>query len=317
MTPAETLLKKIDGHDKIRISAEGAITDFANHLSWLMQRHVKKSYKKEYLVSWVFSTKQSFEKKSEADGYCRANLVVAKLCFDSLVNNIQGNHTKPQYKDLMRYHELVRDFIHDLKPIAEYLERQKNPTYTFFHGHKSYSVHTWEVFRISQQLAVQSAFRNQYLHFDHKTARIVSVFVLRQALEAKFFRLVAVEIYNKTGDTPRLKHLFHYDFIEKNNSYFDFKAVTFLILKKIYQWCNDIVHRVYLPLAWEVDYAQQICQGLFFPLKTPASTHWSINNAVEINKCDQMQSAFIDHFCSEYDHGIWACEPIKPEAMCI
>jgi hypothetical protein len=186
-----------------------------------------------------------------------------------------------------------------------------------FSGHRTHGVLTLEVFRTSQQLAIQSAFYNQPFHIDHKVSQIASVFVLRQALEEKFFRLVGVEIYDRDGNSPRLRHMFHYDFILANPSYFDFKAVTFRDLRKVYEWCNDVVHRVYHPLAWEINYAHKICRGLFVPLKAEQNARWSINNSVEINNRDEMQSNFIRYFVDYYDHGIWAVEPVEPEAMCI
>jgi hypothetical protein len=176
---------------------------------------------------------------------------------------------------------------------------------------------TLEVFNASRQLSRQSAFYGQPFRMDHKAAQIASVFILRQALESKFFRLVGVEIYDRNGNSPKLRHMFHYDFILANASYFNFRTVTFRDLRKVYEWCNDVVHRVYHPLAWEIDYAHKVCRGLFNPLRPEQNTRWSINNAVEINDRDGMQGNFIQHFVDNYDHGIWTIEPLEPEAMCI
>ena len=269
------------------------------------------------MVAWVFGAKRSFAKKSEADGYCRANLVVAKQCFDRLVGEIRGSNARVRFADLMRYEKILRDYVFDLKPVAEYLERQKNADYVFFRGAKSYHVHTWEVFLLSRQLAIQSVFKNSGVSMDHKTAQIASVFVLRQALEAKFLRLIGVEIFDRNGDTPKLRHLFHYEFIVKHLPYFNFKAVAFADLKKIYGWCNDVVHRVYQPLAWEIEYGQAICGGLFNSQRTQPAVGWSINNAVEIVNRDQMQGEFMEHFSKSYDHGMWGLAVFDPEAVCV
>jgi len=93
-----------------------------------------------YLISWVFGVKRSFEQRSEANGYCRSNLAVAKDCFDDLVAEIRGNNSTIRYKDLIRYQNIVRDYIFDVKPIAEHLERQRNPNYLIFSGHRSHGV---------------------------------------------------------------------------------------------------------------------------------------------------------------------------------
>jgi len=320
MNSAQILLDKIGPHPSKaskRISANKAVEDFANHLDWLCSRHVKKSYNQSYLVGWVFGTKRTFNKKSEADGYCRANLLVANRCFKDLLVQMRGGRVKITSKSLQNYSEIVRSYVFDLKPVAEHLERQKDKDYVLFVGWQNYGVHTWEVFRVSRQLAIQSAFRGQLFHMDFKTSQIASVFVLRQALEAKFFRLVGVEIYNKDGDSPKLRHMFHYDFIVSHPHYFTFRHVAFTDLKKIYEWCNDVVHHVYHAVAWELDFAHEICKGLFNPVSVPPGSGWSINNAVEIKKVDDMQHEFMRHFVVSYHHGIWAIEAASPEALCI
>jgi hypothetical protein len=137
-----------------------------------------------------------------------------------LLKDLRRPSQKISYTLLKRYTEIITDYLSDLKAIAEHLERQKHPDYTFFRGGKNYGVHTWEVFRLSRQLAIQSAFRGLPFHVDHKTSQIASVFVLRQALEQKFEPLIAVRIYNSSGQTPRLRHDVHYDFIANNPYYF-------------------------------------------------------------------------------------------------
>jgi hypothetical protein len=167
---------------------------------------------------------------------------------------------------------------------------------------------------LSRQLAVQSAFRDNPIGIDHRVGQLTSIFVLRQALEAKFERLVGVGIYNKYGDTPRLRHGFHHDFIKTHRQYFNFKAVDFDNLETIYQWCNEVVHRVYVPVVWQISYAHLLYKGLFESISTAPNEKWSINNAVEINNPSAMQTDFMGHFNLAYMHGIWALEAGEPEA---
>lgn len=317
--PALTLFDKIHGSkgsEKAsgRVSADKALSDFADHLKWLASRHVKKTYCEQYLVDGCFGKARALEKLSEVNAYCRTHLTVAGRSFDELLKELRRTSHKISHTILKRYADIVTDYIFDLRGIAEHLERQKDPTYSFLRGEKNYGVHTWEVFRLSRQLAIQSAFRGLPFHVDHKASQIASVFVLRQALEAKFERLIAVHIHNSSGQTPRLRHDFHYDFIANNPSYFTFRSVDFGRLKKIYDWCNEVVHRVYQPLAWQIAFAHSICGGLFNPVRTPPGAGWSIHNSVKINSLSEMQSAFVKHFFDSYEHGIWAVEVGEPEA---
>ncbi len=319
-TPAQNLLGKcltgeIFKKSSPSVSAEKAISEFSDHLKWLKSRHIKKSYSDEYLINSCFGKTRTLNNKDEANAYCRTHLVVAIKSFDELLKELRGNNQSVSHSNLRRYSEVVRDYVYDLKPIAEHLEKRKDPNYVFFSGAKSYHIYTFELFRLSRQLAIQSAFRKLPFHIDHKASQIASVFVLRQALEAKLERLIAVNLYNSTGSGPKLKHGFHYEFIASNPSYFTFNAVNFNFLEKIYEWCNEVVHRAYQPLAWQIAFAHSICGGLFYPINTPPNAAWSIHNAVEITNILEMQSAFINHFNKSYAHGIWAAEAREPEAI--
>jgi len=140
--------------------------------------------------------------------------------------------------------------------------------------------------------------------------------MLRQALEAKFERIVQVIPYNTSGDTPKLKHDFHYSFIKTNVARFQFTSVNFSLLEHIYQWCNVIVHSAVQPFAWQVPYAQETCSGLF--ASGPSRVRgggWSIHGGVRILDKDSMQEAFAKHFCNSYDHGVWCIEYGEPEAV--
>jgi hypothetical protein len=75
----------------------------------------------------------------------------------------------------------------------------------FFIGSKAYGAYSWEVFRLSRQLALQSAYRGLPFHLDHKTSQIAAAFVLRQALECKFTRLIGVGFHDSSLGTPRVR----------------------------------------------------------------------------------------------------------------
>lgn len=321
--PVQSLLDKLSstegnlGKRPTSISSDQVLSDFNDYLKWLVQRHVKKAYSEQYLVSGCFSRTKTFKNSAESNAFCRAHLAVAAQEFEKLLQEMRGKNKNVSPSTFKQYSNIIRDYIFDLRTIVEHLEIQKDKNYSFFKGAKNYHVMTFEVFNLSRQLYAQSIFTKDKRQFERKTSQIASIFVLRQALEAKFERLVGVYISDEFKQTPKLRHGFHYEYIIHNMNYFDFNNVDLINLKKVYDWCHEIVHCVYQPLAWQITYAHSICSDLFFTRPTLPNQNWSINNSVRINNVNDMQQKFAKHFCTSYDHGIWSIDYEKPEAECI
>lgn len=299
-------------------SVNELLGEFSQHLKWLISRHAHgKNYSEEFLIQHCFSRKSTFT-KNEARQFCRAHLIVADKLFDLLLSDMKGGGSVISRKEISKHKEIIKNYIFDLKMIAEWLERQKDPKYIFLNGQKTYGLLTFEVYRFSCQLAFSSTRRNSKLHLDHRAAQICAIFSLRQALEVRFQRIIAVDLVNKYGDTPKLRHDFHYDFIARNPTYFNFRSIEFKNLKKLYDWCNEIVHKMYHPTAWQIEYALTIAGKLFnsLPPATPQSG-WSIHNAVEINNLSKMQQDFVTHFNRWYEHDFWSVTFAKPEAIIV
>lgn len=326
--PVTNLLNKLEPeyrkHRKeIRTPAEQALNDFSDHLQWLVKRHAKESYQEKYLLDGCFAKSRIFKTDAEVNAYCRVHLYVAVLQFQALLKDMTDDNGKIPNKNIKRYATIIREYIFDLKDIAEHLERQKDKDYVFFSGSKSYGVMSWQVFRLSCQLAVQSTLARMKSPIEHRPAQIASIFVLRQALETKFDKLIGVFLHDSNGQSPRIRHDFKYNFIKDNKHFFDFKAANFESLKVVYDWCNEIVHGVYQPFAWQIAYAHQICGGLFWSLETAPGEGWSINNAVEVMGIGNMQAAYVSYFLNEHDKltkndknkVIWVICTREPEAV--
>lgn len=317
-TPAQQLLQKIRPHHgqrPIRRSAIDCLTAFNEHLKWLRDRHLKKSWSDEYIISVAFRKSRKLESAAEEMAYCRVHLKLAVDFFQAMYDEINSNKKKPVAKNLNKYSELITDFIFDLMPIATYLEQKKDPNYEFLRGGKFYGVESFQIFNLSVDLSANSKLSENHPRLDHKTSQIASVFLLRQALEAKFERIVAVSLQDRKGDTPRLKHNFHYDFVKSNIHLYEFNNTNFTSLKTIYEWCSTVVHRPYQPLAWQISYAHHICGPLWH--SGPLNRHggYSVYGGVRILNIDSLRSEFINHFNSSYDHGIWCVNNYAPEAV--
>lgn len=319
-TPARKLLSKIDGDVSgkkvVKDSSHKCIDDVITHLRWLNKRHVKKSYSVEYLASVCFRKEKDFSSEAEFLAFCRINLAVCLKQFENLTSGIYDETTKKiSWKALKNNSSIIRDYLHDIRPIAEYIERKKDPTYSFFEGGKNYGVNSFEIFRMSRQLAYQSAFRKEGMHIDHKVSQITSIFCLRQAMEAKFERIIGIHLHNKYGETPKLRHRFHYDFICDNEEHFIFPNTNFKVIKYIYDWCNGVVHKAYQPYVWQIFYSQELVSGLFGGGALKPTGGSSVNGGVRVKENDEMHGKFIDHFIRSYDHGIWCAMEFRQEAV--
>lgn len=324
VAPVKNLLRKLHPPPSrrygvpVRISAHQVLSDFNDYLQLLVKQNVKKTYQEQYLVSCCFAKSKFLKTDAEVNAYCRTHLYIAAQQFQKLMDEMKGHSGgKISNKIFKIYSEIIREYVYDLKEIVEPLQQKKDQNYEFFSGGKNYGVMSWQVFRLSRQLAVQSRFRFDKSPLEHRTAQIASIFVLRQSLETKFEKLIGVCFHDKNGCPPRLRHDFQYNFIKNHIRFFDFKAVNYDFLRYVYDWCNEIVHVVYQPYAWQIAYAHEICDGLFSPIKTPSGKGWNINNPVEIKHADEMQRAYMEYFVNHYDHGIWAMLTRDPEAVCL
>lgn len=313
------LLDKINAIDNLSKqknshSADTCVKNFLSHLQWLEDRHCKKTWPDEYLVSNCYNRFRWFATDAEASAYCRVNLYIATRQFEKLSKEMINAKGVITHQKLKQYKAIIRDYIFDLKPIAEHLERRKKKEYNFFTGQKNYGLMSWQIFLASRQLAAMSL--DKSIQLDHKASHIAATFMLRQALEAKFERVIHVTLHDKSGQNPKIRHDFNYNFIKDNQNFFAFTAVDFLLLRKIYTWCNTIVHKAIQPLVWQLTYALDISKGLFSDGPLNDNGGWSINGGVRITDTDQMQKSYIEHFCKTYEHGLWCTEQQTPEAVC-
>ncbi len=302
------------------ISIDNAVYDFRSRLEEMKKMHKVGDYTTSELVGQCFGRTKRLKTETERTTYCRSHFALALLCFDNLIKDMRHGSKTISHTILKRYAEIIVDYLFDLKAIIEHLEQRHNLHYVFFEGSSSQTPMTWQIFRLSQQLALQSTFKGSTFHMDHMVTQIASTFVLRQALETKFSRLVGVGFYNSLYASPRLDHSFHYNFIKDNLAAFRSQNVNFALLRKIYDWCNEIVHHAFRPYIWQNAYAHLICRDLFRPVATPPGAAWSINNAVEINDVLAMQSKFIRHFFDSYKDSvhkdvIWCIITWEPEAV--
>ena len=292
-----------------------AVTDFIVHLAAIRDARKKKQWSERYLIDGVFSRARKFNSDAECQIYCRIHLRVAIEQLTALIDELRDPQTGAlSFAALEAWKATITDYIFDLASIVPYLQR-KVPGYVYLRGGKNATVHSWEVYQLAKGLAYQSAHWGKGSALDHKAAQIAAIGVLRQALELRFTRLIAVYPTNKKGKAPKLRHGFHQDFVVDNPAMFRAKGFSISDLRPMYDWCSEIVHLSYQPYAWQSSWALGLAGRLLGSRSAPQNAAWSIANAVEIDDVPAMQTAFEEHFLASYDHGAWQMSRERPEAL--
>jgi hypothetical protein len=297
--------------------AEQAMVDFLAHITMLDRTHNRgKQLTQDRLAEQIFRRSPTFKDDRAAVGYLRYQLRVSLEELTSLDREMRDqNNGSITFAVLSRYSRIIIDYLFDLREILTFLQR-KVPGWTFFKGEKNFGVSSWQVYILARGLASQSTYMDSGSPFDHKTAQIASIFVLRQAMELRFERLIAVYPTDRKGKPPKLKHGFHHEFIAANPQFFQANGFQVKELRHLYDWCSDIVHQAYQPYAWQISMALRRAGDLLRSRPMPTTPAvWSIYDAVLITDVEAMQVAYENHFHATYGHGVWRFTREKPEAL--
>lgn len=262
----------------------------------------------EYVASTVLRKDEDFKSEAEFRQFCKVGLTVATAQLDKLKSDFKAPHLVDEF--VSREHRtLIHDYVFDIKPYAEYLTIKNNGDgFSLFGGGKNYRIESFQFAKLAKSL-----FYNGIAGPELKAVRATSVFALRQSLESKFQRCIGVALWDKHGNSPRLKHGFHVDFILDRDQYFSLPSNMKSILIA-YGWTNGIVHGGYQPLAWQVVYALDVCSSLFSGGAHKNDRGANIHGAIQIHRLDEMRQSFLEHFRVSYDHGQWCVEFETPDA---
>ncbi len=253
---------------KPKVSAKKSLYDFRDYLHDLRTRIISKDYSKNnsYLVGQVFQNVRTLQKESQLNQYLKTNLFIAVEAFDDLIALIERKEKAISARIVTKYHELIWEFIFDLKPFVELLERKKNKNFQFFRGGKIYSNSAVELFKTCESLYWYPCIDHQII--DKKAATNLNLFSLRQSLEIKFRRIFGVfALYNRDLNDIKIRHDFFPTFIAQNLDLIDLPLpnINMNELLKIHDWTNYTIHNGVNPRIWQIHYAIKICQSIFKP----------------------------------------------------
>lgn len=300
--------------------AFGLLSDLFQLLKYIKgikNKHIKKAYDDNHLSRVCFDKKMYFKKQPFLD-YCKVQLIVGVKYFEVLVLEIEAK-IKDKSPDfavsvITIYKDQLYDYIFDFKLPVETLEKKLDPNYIFFSGGKSSATRSADIYRFSKALAYGGTYDENLLRAYHKESQVAAVFVLRQALELKFERILGVVLFDKNGARPKLRHGVHLDFILKNTNLFEFPEFDFTLLSDVYNWCSGVVHQGFQPLIWQVPYAHELCNGLFAWGDLDRHGGMSCDGGVRILNVDEIRQKFLSHIFSIEKKGYWGIYFDKPEA---
>ena len=306
------ILKKEFSADRLLQSMNGVCDHL---LSKLPAKKINKKYSDEYLVEVCFN-KNEFMAPSEALVFCHISLIVGVKYLRECLTSVTTEYELRGDQALIDASNLLYSYLHDFRPSIEYAVLSREPEYVFFNGSKSSSSRSRDLYWLSSILSQSASIAaDNPLLGAHRECGVASVFVLRQAMEVKFERIVGVWLIDKHFNSPRYWHGFHYDFIKEYASNFEFDGFNLSVLRGIYDWCSMVVHSTNVPLAWLLPMAHEYCSGLFSGGSESVNGYWSIHGAVRVKDTEKMQMAFVDYFFRNYDNGLYCVGYLDSESV--
>ncbi|MBB5645915.1 hypothetical protein [Pedobacter cryoconitis] len=302
----------------LKESTKTCLYGFMDYLNALTKTHVKKdvSNNAEYIIGTIFKNIGLIRKQVEYNNFMKASLSLANNKFNGLVKIIEGDDPKMKHNTIMKFSDLINDYIKDLKPFIEYFERKKKPDFILFNGWKSYNNETYELAMISNNLYWNGFYKENI--FDQKMAINIACFTLRQALEIKFKRICGIyDIYNRKFDGPKLRHDFFPEFIDDNSDLLELPYVHLTDLIKVYKWTNLTIHNAENPMIWELRFALDYVNPFFKwgeLVNKNGSSVKSVHGAVIIKDYDELKKRLMDKI-NQISNDIFCIEFIKPEAF--
>lgn len=291
------------------------------YVKFILHTHVKKKYTDSHMAPICFD-RSEFYSIDDFDRYCKVHLSLGVRFFESTVRALCEDlfsSADDQKQSVVKcYSECLMDYLFDLKRPIEFLQKKKDGAYMFFDGSKYYGAISTHLYRFSKALSYVGKDQAEVVSSYHKEKQIAAAFVLRQSLEVKFERMVGVEFYDRNLRSPRLRHGFHYSFALVNPKYFSFPKFDFSLLNNVYDWCSTVVHRAYQPFMWQLNYAHELCDGVFDwgEMANGAGHTWV--GGVRVLDVDEMRQEFIKHFYKEEESkkskSTWIVRFQDPEA---
>jgi len=304
----KTALQIVRSNSSISIDVFKAfVTEF---ISW-KDSVVSKSYSDDYLIGTVYKENVIFKTRNEYTQLCKAQVSLASITLKDLLVEIENTDLTCESAS-----KHITEYVFDLKPFVEELERRNNPNYNFFEGGKSTSDMAVMMFKEAKTLFWSSIYKDVN-PVSHRSALNLSVFALRQALEIRLRRAIGIyKILDEKLNNAKLSHDFYIDFFKNNTDIFTLKIPSITNLSKIYKWTNYSIHTGFMARVWEIQYAFDYCSNLFNPDSYEHGKGWSIHSAIKISDYAELKKRFENKVKIMYPNSSWDFTYMEsPEAV--
>jgi len=299
---------------KSRISAKKAFLLTEKELRRLNTSFRNKKISEKQIANNIFKRLRGEISESEIDLYANNHFTAAYYSFLELKEKMI-NEKQFDYRGIKKYGYLINLILYDILIFANHIGKKINKKYYFFQGGKSNIEDTRWHYVGTYHLIYNSIFKKNML--DDKFALILSAVSLRQMLELKIQRILGfADFIDLNGKKVYTMHNFFFDFIQKNKNHFEFE-VDFKILQKIFEFCNESVHKGIMPYYWQMNYAIKFCDPLFYDPDYMKSSSWNINSAIKVKKYDELKKKLEKKLKQKFTKPEFDIEVIwiKPEAQ--
>jgi hypothetical protein len=267
----DIFLKKVHLNDKhfkdiipikpIKKSLKNCLLELQVLINSETSLHVNNLYQISELANYVFVEPN---KSTDLDTYCKANLYVANESFNEIVNAIAKMKGGMSYYNIMRQKDLLINFLIDISGFLNYLNQKKDSTYEFMPGYKVYRFDTYETFRLAERMFLWTFFDKQFLPYKESQG-IVST-IIRLCIELKTKRLLGIyDIQKKHNRKKDYNFKLLFQFIQKRTDFLQYDAIDFEMIRKIYSWACNFIHKGVGSFYWQNYYGLKLIAPLFQP----------------------------------------------------
>lgn len=246
---------------------------FENYIQLLCKQICPKGLKEAFIYQWVFTNE--VKNKRDDESYCKANIFAAQSSLNRIItkiNEVGMNEVS---------HRMVSDFVCDLKPFIQYLDKSQDYTWLLINTNSHISNFYFDL--------SSNVFWNG-MPSKHPEERLVlassTPFIIRQSIEYKIKRILGIDYFLIDGkqDIRTAEKCFHA--IDSNKPFYKTKGFDFKIVKQIYSWTNYYVHGGYRPEPWRTETANNYLKGLFYAGVTSVKYSLSLYAGIEVLESD-------------------------------
>jgi hypothetical protein len=280
----------IKGLKPVNKTLKECLLDLKHYILVTMNDYLgTETYDNKTTAEWIYKDYPDYNVDKEK--YVKVNLFCAYKTFENIVATIETNKGGLKYHNIIKYRDLLYDFLHDINDFIFYIKRKTDPNYFFLTGGKAYSTSSFETFIMAKTFFYSSLYKKNIL--PYKESQGMVAMAIRQSIEIKTKRVLGIYMIQKTKRNLQdygFKRLFK--FIEDNQTDITYDPIDFEILKTIYGWSCAYIHNGELSYIWQTEWALNYLNTFFKPGISSSSgkTRLSIFGAFKLRNYNSLKT---------------------------